>query len=273
MIYQTGAILSKKDIRDYIAVCAAPASFPEEFELNMVRVKSQGSVSSCVAFALSEVIEYFNSIQHGSTTEMSTGYIYGNRSTSTWKNEGMIVRDALKAVQLSGDVVKSDFPYNIEVPEALERYEKVSKELHDKGYPYRISTYAKLTSTNAIKQALMSNGPVIMAMEWFKDMKVKNGILTTERKDSSGGHCMVIYGWNEVGWKVRNSWGRNWGDKGNVVIPYDVPFKEVWGIRDATADSALVVKKPFSTKFGSQIAKVLNRVVLFIYDLFHKTQD
>ena len=59
----TGAIFSPKDVRDYSVACAAAAEFPKEFELDMVRIKNQGAVGSCVAHSLSEVIEYFNSVQ------------------------------------------------------------------------------------------------------------------------------------------------------------------------------------------------------------------
>lgn len=105
----TGAILAGKDVRDYKAVCTAIVDFPEDFELKMVRIKNQGIIGSCVAHSISEVIEYFNSVQNDATTEMSTGYIYGNRNTSTWKDAGMITRDALKAVKLYGDVSKYAF--------------------------------------------------------------------------------------------------------------------------------------------------------------------
>ena len=43
-----GAIFSPKDVRDYKAMCATAAEFPKEFKLDMVRVKNQGSVGSCV---------------------------------------------------------------------------------------------------------------------------------------------------------------------------------------------------------------------------------
>lgn len=272
--FSFGALFSKPDVRNYTAT-TSQSEFPDEFELKLPKVKNQKNVGSCVAHALSTVVEYFNREESGKYTEMSTGYIYGNRRLSLHKGKGMYTKDAIKTAVKYGDVPNKLFPVNVEVPEAISEFEKTVDTIEQEGYFFKFHEYFKLKHTEAIKTSLMENGPAIVAMKWFDDIQVSNGIMQTECVESqrTGGHCMVIYGWNEVGWKVRNSWGRNWGDKGNVVIPYDVPFKEVWGIRDATADSTLVVKKPFSTKFGSQIAKVLNRVVLFIYDLFHKTQD
>ena len=81
---------------------------------------------------------------------------------------------------------------------------------------------------------------------------------------------MVIYGWNEIGWKVQNSWGDSWANNGTIIIPYDVPLHEVWGIRDAEASSDLVINKPFKTKVGAKVAKIINYAILFIYDLLYK---
>lgn len=256
----TGAIFSPKDVRDYSVVCAAAAEFPKEFELDMVRIKNQGVVGSCVAHSLSEIIEYFNSVQKNDETEMSVGYIYGNRTTSSHKGEGMVVRDALKAIQKYGDVPKEKFPYNIEIPKVIEEYEKVDDELYSVGYPYRISTYAKLNNDNEVKNALMKYGPVVMAMDWYNDIRVKDGILTTNYQGAAGGHCMVIYGWNEKGWKVQNSWGRFWGDNGCCIIPYDIKIREKWMVTDNIIDDT-DIDKPFDFNFGKIIAIILNWIL------------
>jgi C1A family cysteine protease len=54
----------------------------------------------------------------------------------------------------------------------------------------------------------------------------------TEREMSLGGHAVLVIGYddavrcpktNHVGaFKVRNSWGADWGDKGNFWMPYEV---------------------------------------------------
>ena len=106
----------------------------------------------------------------------------------------------------------------------------------------------------------MNNGPVVMAMEWFDDIKVSDGILTTEKKRSAGGHCMVIYGWNEIGWKVQNSWGKRWGDNGCCIIPYNIPIREFWTVTDDIIEG-MEIQKPFSSSFGKLIAKILNWII------------
>ena len=121
----------------------------------------------------------------------------------------------------------------------------------------------------------MENGPAAFSMRWFDDITVENGVLHTNKVKTikTGAHCMVLYGWNEVGWKVQNSWGTRWGNRGTVVIPYDTPLYEVWGIRDAAANSHLIMKKPFKTKIGEKVAKLLNGVLCFVYNIFHNNKE
>ena len=255
-----GAIFSNVDVRDYQAVCTASSvSYPKEFELKTVRVKNQGSTGACVAHAISSIVEYYNFKQNNDKTEMSTGYIYGNRQDSAYKDRGMIVRDALEAVRKYGDVPKSNFPYNVEVPLAINMFENVKDDLYEIGYPHRISQYCRVNNTNAIKSALMAGNPVLIAMDWYKDMKVSNGILITSFEGYDGGHCMFIYGWNEKGWKVQNSWGLFWGNNGKVVVPYDMKIRECWTITDNVIEG-MKIKKPFSSHTGKAVAKLINGI-------------
>ena len=255
-----GAIFSGVDVRDYEAVFTASMfRFPKEFELKTIRVKNQENVGSCVAHSLSSIIEYYNTVQNNDTTEMSVGYIYGNRRTSKHKGVGMIVRDALDTVRKYGDVPKEDFPYNVEVPLATTLYEDNSKNLFEHGYPHRINNYCRLRTNNAIKFSLMSGNPVLFAMKWYSDMKVVDGILTTSYQGYDGGHCMFIYGWNEIGWKVQNSWGERWGVNGTVIIPYDIKIEEAWTLIDNIIEG-VTIKKPFSSNVGKYVAKIINRL-------------
>lgn len=265
-----GAIFSGKDFRDYKAVCATTASdLPKEFELKFFTnyvAKSQGMVGSCVAHALSEVIEYYDNTQNGNNLAMSTGYIYGNRNTSLLKDEGMIIRDALNAVRMYGDVYEYEFPYNVEVPKAIELFQENADRLYDKGYMNRISNYCRLNNEDEIKSVLIEGKPVVMAIKWYRDMKVVNEILTTSKQRYSGGHCMLIYGWDERGWKILNSHGKYWGKNGKCILPYDYKLKEAWAVIDNIIGTKIEIKKPFSSKIGKIFALLLNKIL----QLFNK---
>lgn len=260
MEHTFGAIFSDVDVRDYKMVCTAQSyEFPAEFELQTVRIKNQMATGSCVAHALSSIIEYYNANQRNDPTEMSVGYIYGNRTNSEHKDSGMIMRDALDVVAKFGDVPHADFPYNEETPRALRLYERRADELYEVGRPNRISEYYRINTVAAAKLALMSGVPLLMAMEWYNDMDVVDGVLQTNYIGYAGGHCMFIYGWNEDGWKIQNSWSEDWGVNGCFVLPYEMGMEECWAVMDDVIEG-VQIRRPFRSKAGRVFAKFINKM-------------
>ena len=231
-----GAIESKIDVRDYQVACAAAPNveLPEVFELNMRAVKNQHSVSSCVAHALAAVVEYFKFIQDKTDTTMSTEFIYGNRINHTYTDKGMIIRDALENLRKYGTCPNSSMPGNIEVPEAIRRFNQNALGVIPVAYPNRITNYCSLYKKNDMKLWLMTKGPIVFSVKWYENywLTVNNELHFDEKSEPSGCHCMVIYGWNKEGWLFQNSWGNTWGDGGRAVYPYDATIREAWGVED-----------------------------------------
>ena len=231
-----GAIESKIDVRDYQVACAAAPNveLPEAFELNMRAVKNQYSVSSCVAHALAAVVEYFNFMQEKSDTMMSTEFIYGNRINHTYTDKGMVIRDALENLRKYGTCPNSSMPGNIEVPEAIRRFNQDALGVIPVAYPNRITNYCSLYKKNDMKLWLMTKGPIVFSVKWYENywFTVNNELHFDEKSEPSGCHCMVIYGWNKEGWLFQNSWGNTWGDGGRAVYPYDATIREAWGVED-----------------------------------------
>ena len=266
-----GALPPQKDIQAYKVASVSPeavANLPEEFELTPPDVKNQQSVGSCVAHAMSEVIEYFNTIQEHNKTEFSTGFIYGNRTNTTYKGSGMYVDKALDNAKKIGDVPNAYFPYNVEVPKAIELYEGKATELKPKAYPHRITEYFQLKTDDQRKVSLMENGPILFSIPWYEDYKVdsKTNIMTHQKNETSGNHAMIIYGWNKDGWKFQNSWGTGFGKGGRAILPYDTKFNTCYGIRDEViGESDLDIDKPFK-----DWPKVIISIINFILNLFNK---
>ena len=231
-----GAIESKIDVRDYQVACAAAPNveLPEVFELNMRAVKNQLAVSSCVAHALAAVVEYFNFMQEKTDTTMSTEFIYGNRINHTYTDKGMIIRDALENLRKYGTCPNSSMPGNIEVPEAIRRFNQDALGVIPVAYPNRITNYCSLYKKNDMKLWLMTKGPIVFSIKWYENywLTVNNELHFDEKSEPSGCHCMVIYGWNKEGWLFQNSWGNTWGNGGRAVYPYDATIREAWGVED-----------------------------------------
>lgn len=234
-----GAVPSKVDIRNYVAsVTATDEEFPESFELDMCAVKNQGSVGSCVAHAIAEVVEYFNRLQEGSYVKMSTGYIYGNRTGMDYDGEGMFTADALKNTVKFGDVRNDLFDVNVEVPQAINMFQEKAFELSPYAQPNRFTSYFQLNSINAIKANLIKNGPVVFVIKWYTDLKVVKGVLIHDEANTKvdGHHCMVIYGWDNRGWKIQNSWGTSWGQNGRAILPFAFKLSEAYGVIDTISE-------------------------------------
>lgn len=233
-----GAVPSPIDVRNYVATCAVSTEeFPETFELDMPAVKDQGNVGSCVAHALATTVEYFDKTQGDNVGRMSTGYIYGNRSnyyTSKGMHLSVACRDLLKYGVCSYD----KFPENVEVPRAIELVKERLINLYPEAYLNRISSYYTLDGQSDIKAALLSGSPVVFSMEWYDDIYVdEDGVIHTNCVSSGSYHALVIYGWDDRGWKIQNSWGTDWGIDGRAILPYSIKRRETWGFTDTYSEN------------------------------------
>lgn len=241
----TKEIFSPIDVRDY-KLKTDQTDFPVTYELDDLPAKDQGSVGSCVAHSVAELVEYINRWQEGGYIKMSTGYIYGNREYETTKlNHGYYIRLAMKVLKNRGVCPWKSFPYNVEMPEAEKLYLNRDTKIDKEAYANRISSYFRITDKNAAKSLIMNGFPVVCSLYWDNMVCYdKEHILCFPNGNKAkSGHCVIIVGWNENGWIIQNSWGKNWGKSGRATIPYDAPIKELWGVTDEIVNSNLTIKK------------------------------
>jgi len=233
-----GLIPSEYDSRDYGLVMRGnwtEPSFPEEFDLGTIRVKDQGTKSTCAAHVMSEIVEYhYYKENNNKFKRFSTDFVYGSRKPGDYLGEGMQMRDALKTINKIGDVFYTDMPGNTDVPTAMN---KVSQhpELKDKAFPNRITSYYRINSENEMKYALMNHGPLAVGMYWYDHADLSNYIYTYDPTDSYTGHAVMIVGWTKDNWIVQNSWGYGWGNGGRFLLPmknsHETIF-EAYGVTD-----------------------------------------
>ncbi len=265
-------LISPYDVRDYQFACVSEAELPEAFDCTAndtvtaaISVKDQGSTGSCVAHACSSVVEFHNKRQKNTNTLFSTEFIYGYRPIGYYVGEGMYLREALKTLQKVGDVPLNTLKGNHEYAEAIEAVEARLDELRDAAYPHRVSTYMRVNSEQDIKQALMKYGPVLVSMPWAANYKLKNGVYTVEGNATRGNHCVFIYGWDERGWLVHNSWGNGWGQKGKFVVPFDFKWNEAWSVTDSIVEDDDVVRPA-----DKWYVRVFYKIINFFKNLFKK---
>ena len=262
-----GCNVSKIDVRDYKinSKMVRAAIFPESFELaKRMPVKSQGMVSSCVAHAMSSILEYHICYDK----KLSTNFIYGIRSyLYNSKGFGMFLRDALNIVLKYGDMTYIDCPGNNEIEEVYDKAKAAFDNPNklNRAAEYRIKSYALLHSNGDIKYALMNFGPVLISTKWYdkEEFNKEDDTITFDTESEYGYHALVLYGWNEKGWLCQNSWGNKWGNKGYFVLPYKYELTEAYSVIPTETREDEIIQ-PLNGKIWEIIAKILNKIVNII---------
>ena len=78
-----------------------------------------------------------------------------------------------------------------------------------------IDSYAVVPSVGVLKTAIYLNGPCVGGL-MVKSMNSDfwNG------NQNYGGHAISLIGWTKDSFIIRNSWGKDWGDKGLTYLPF-----------------------------------------------------
>lgn len=239
-----GTLISKFDARDY-KVAVGSQNFPESFKLNnLPSVKNQRNVSSCVAHVIASIAEYFYCKEHGVKVKMSTDFIYGSQYTlSGRKGKGMYPRDACKILMKYGDCEWSVLPTNTEMPGCINKINSLTDAERNEAMNQRVKSYAKCSTDDDMKYALMKYGPLLASISYNNKLEVDSeGVVSNVIKSGSKAHGVMIYGWNNIGWLCQNSWGTTWGDKGRFTIPFENEVKECWCFVDMIGDDIKVPK-------------------------------
>lgn len=124
---------------------------------------------------------------------------------------------------------------------------------------YKITSFENIaTSVEAIKNAIVQYGPVIVEMTIYEDfLYYVSGVYRHVTGKALGGHAIVIVGYDDAdqSWIIKNSWGPNWGENGF--------FRMAAGINDcnienialsityATVPGASFVLSPSNIDFGT----------------------
>jgi len=182
-------------------------------------VRNQGSCGSCWAFGTVGPLESNILIEGGEPTDLSEQYLVscttaGSCSGGWWAHHYH---------QNPGAVPEEDFPY-------------VAADVPCGGpysHPWQIEEWAyigyswSVPSTEEIKEAIMTYGPVAVAVYVGNYFKYYTGGVFNRNESGEVNHAVVLVGWDdnppEGGdgcWILRNSWGPSWGEGGYMRISY-----------------------------------------------------
>ena len=174
--------------------------------------RDQGSVSSCVGFAVTNIMQILNQKETGKRLRFSAGYVYGRCRDEGDSYQGMFPRKTLDYLRKTGACEERDFPDTVEMPE-IRRRVLSRPDLDEKAAPYRIRGYEIYNQaeagkkTESIKRALYETGtPVLVSTLAYGEP-----------------HAVCIIGWDDERkqYEIMNSWGDTAGDGGICRIPYN----------------------------------------------------
>ena len=233
MNFICNALVSPEDKRDYIFVGSSdyiPDTLDYRSELQPIR--NQGNQGTCYAQSAACIKEWQEFRDYGFKGQFSPQFFYNNRGNMYDDNEkndyGMYSRDVMKLLASMGICTEETYPYG-----KIEDRQNISENVYKEAESHLIKAYAKVTELQKTKRSLYENGPCFIVFpvynytsEFWKS--------TDKTKNKIGSHAVVLVGYTEEGFIVRNSWGTNWGVGGYGIYKYDDwgIHNEIWTIVD-----------------------------------------
>ena len=200
-----GCAPSNMDGSEHVFTARESMDLPEEYSYvdYMSKVLDQGQDPICVACSISAYVNWKLNMRTGRKDDHGANLKEFFNAAGGGK-DGMTFKDGLRYLRHNGMITKDGI--------------------------FKIKEYALVNSMIALKHAIIMNGPCLGALPVY-NMTSPEFWRKTGR-EYYGGHAISIVGWNKTGFIIRNSWGKYFGSKGYVTIPYEFfsSFYEVWTI-------------------------------------------
>ena len=226
-----GWIKDDDDSRDYKFV-PKDIMLPNKVDLRSLcpPVYDQLSLGSCTANALASDVEFIIDKEKYPDFMPSRLFIYYNERKiehTTKSDSGAQIRDGIKSLAKWGVCHETSWAYDIskftmKPPKAI--YKEALKDV--------INKYERIKGLESFKNALAQGYPVVFGFEVFEDFEstytANTGIVRMPSGSQIGGHAVKGVGFDDnmtangvTGYAiVKNSWGKDWGEKGYFYIPY-----------------------------------------------------
>lgn len=222
----------KKDHRDrlFLAPMIDASQFPPEKYIGdkAPAPMDQGHLGSCTGHGISGAFRTARIIAGLPDRSFSRLQLYFDErelEQTIDEDAGAEIRDGIKCLSSTGIAPEELWPYDISKFTV-----RPTKDVYESARLDVALSYERVNvSVNDIKAALVADHPVIIGISIFPEFEsqivAETGIvpMPTSNEQPLGGHCMYVVGYGQKPgyFTVRNSWGPNWGDKGDCYIPED----------------------------------------------------
>ena len=215
------SLLTKKSERNAIDWVALGAVSP---------VKDQKDCGSCWAFSVVGALESLNMIKN----KPSQFALYSEQQlvdcSTKYGNEGCNggeESNAYKYIKDNGITTESDYPYTARDGNCKTKV-GVLKVSGYKIVPHK--------SSPALDNACDSQ-PVNVGIDAEAIMKYSGGVFSDKKCGSKLDHAVLLVGYDDKTWKVKNSWSTSWGDKGFIYFDKSAVSDKNGGICGILLDS------------------------------------
>ena len=204
---------------------ALPASFDWRTNGGCPPVRNQGGCGSCWAFATMGALECNILLRNHYTVDLSEQWLVSCNQNGWGCGGGWWAHDyhmwKTDTCGGTGAVPETSFPYV--ASDAVCRCPYPHRYLID-NWAY-IGYSGGIPSTNSIKQAILTYGPVTVGVSVTSAFHAYGGGVFNSCTSGALIHGVVLVGWDDNQgpggvWFMRNSWGPTWGEGGYMRIPY-----------------------------------------------------
>ena len=237
-IYQTGdEYIDPNEITNYPLAFEDidSVSFPSIIELETPEAENQGGLGSCVAYSSCMTRNVYFHNQYKTIYDLEyllnpmVFYKLACYEQGKEWGSGLNLQKAQDLMVRFGSNSYAYAQYNSETPQSEILTEGIDN------FKFRIDNYraVSLEDPKYIKYELLKNRPVVFSMYLYTDFSsYTGGVYTGNGKYeyqtfSPLSHAMCIVGYNDDlrAFKIINSWGSNWGDRGFIWVSYDTVKK------------------------------------------------
>ncbi len=228
-----GWIPDAPDKRDlYLAVTPSAVPLPAQVDLDLSSFHyDQLDLGSCTANAVSALFQFRELEQDGSAPVPSRLALY------YWTRLLQKTVDHDSGATLRG-TIKAAVKYGMG-PESLWRYDvsRFKKQPNAKfiaeaaKHKVKKTEYARVPQTlSSLRKTLADGHPIVFGFtvyeSFMSEAVAKTGVVPMPKPDerADGGHAVILTGYcdKRQAFRVKNSWGKSWGDKGYCWMPYDM---------------------------------------------------